>query len=177
MDRDPHGNVQVSRIETEKLLMEMVGERLGQLKTQKEYTGKFSTVNHFFGYEGRCSQPSNFDADYCYSLGYTAGMLACRGLTGYMASVRNLTAKADKWTAGGIPLTMMMTVERRHGKDKPVIEKALVDLKGGPFKEFAKQRKAWATDEDYVFPGPIQYFGPKEVCDQPTMTLKLEKRV
>ncbi|MDR2693642.1 MAG: diphosphate--fructose-6-phosphate 1-phosphotransferase [Chitinispirillales bacterium] len=174
-DRDPHGNVQVSRIETEKLLIEMVVEQLKEWKAMGSYTGKFSTVNHFFGYEGRCAAPSNFDADYCYSLGYTASSLIGAGLTGYLSSIRNLTKPADQWVAGGIPLTMMMNLERRHGKDTPVIKKALVELYGKPFLEFAAHREKWALLDDYQYPGPIQYFGPSEVCDITTATILLEK--
>jgi diphosphate-dependent phosphofructokinase len=174
-DRDPHGNVQVSRIETEKLLIEMVVEQLKEWKALGSYTGKFSTVNHFFGYEGRCAAPSNFDADYCYSLGYTASSLINAGLTGYLSSVRNLTKPADQWVAGGIPLTMMMNLERRHGKDVPVIKKALVELYGKPFLEFAAHRANWALNDDYQYPGPIQYFGPSEVCDLTTATIRLER--
>ena len=176
LDRDPHGNVQVSLIETEKLLIEMVAKRLAQLKAQGVYKGKFSSINHFFGYEGRCAIPSNFDADYTYSLGYTAAVLISEGKTGYMSSVRNTTAPAAEWIAGGVPITMMMNMERRHGKMKPVIQKALVRLDGAPFKFFAANREAWADESlSYVYPGPIQYYGPTEVCDQPTKTLQLEK--
>ncbi|KAA6301870.1 MAG: diphosphate-dependent phosphofructokinase [Candidatus Ordinivivax streblomastigis] len=175
LDRDPHGNVQVSLIETEKLLAEMVGNRLAEMKEEGNYTGKFSTQVHFFGYEGRCAAPSNYDADYCYSLGYTAAGLIGSGKTGYMSSVRNTTAPASEWIAGGVPITMMMNMERRHGEMKPVIQKALVKLDGAPFKTFAGQRDAWALNTDYVYPGPIQYFGPTEVCDQPTKTLQIEK--
>ncbi|MFV0391838.1 MAG: diphosphate--fructose-6-phosphate 1-phosphotransferase [Paludibacteraceae bacterium] len=176
LDRDPHGNVQVSLIETEKLLIEMVGKRLAQLKAEGAYKGKFSSINHFFGYEGRCAIPSNFDADYTYSLGITAAILISEGKTGYMSSVRNLTSPADEWQAGGVPITMMMNMERRHGKMKPVIQKALVELDGKPFKFFAEHRDKWADDvSDFIYPGPIQYFGPTEVCDQPTRTLLLEK--
>jgi len=174
LDRDPHGNVQVSQIETEKLLSEMVGRKLAEWAAEGKYTGKFATQHHFFGYEGRCAAPSNYDADYCYSLGYTASMLIAEGKTGYMSSVRNTTAPADEWIAGGVPITMMMNMERRNGEMKPVIQKALVKLDGAPFKEFAAQRERWAIETDYVYPGPIQYFGPSEVCDQPTKTLKLE---
>lgn len=176
MDRDPHGNVQVSLIETEKMLIEMVAKKLAALKAEGKYKGKFSALNHFFGYEGRCAIPSNFDADYCYSLGITATMLIAGGKTGYMALVQNLTAPAAEWQAGGVPITMMMNMERRNGKLKPVIQKALVDLNGAPFKYFAAHRADWA-DEDlsYIYPGPIQYYGPTEVCDQPTRTLMLEK--
>ncbi|NLO01003.1 MAG: diphosphate--fructose-6-phosphate 1-phosphotransferase [Bacteroidales bacterium] len=176
LDRDPHGNVQVSLIETEKLLGEMVKSLLSDMKKRGEYNGKFSTQYHFFGYEGRCAAPSNFDADYCYSLGYTAALLISEGKTGYMASIRNLTAPAKDWIAGGVPVTMMMNLEKRHGYFKPVIQKALVDLNGAPFKYFASKRDEWALDSDYIYPGPIQYFGPSEVCDQPTETLKLEKQ-
>ena len=174
LDRDPHGNVQVSLIETEKLLAEMVGNRLAEMKQAGNYKGKFSAQVHFFGYEGRCAAPSNFDADYCYSLGYTASCLIASGKTGYMSSVRNTTEPADKWIAGGIPVTMMMNMERRHGHMKPVIQKALVRLDGAPFKKFAANRDNWAKLTEYVYPGPIQYFGPTEVCDQPTRTLLLE---
>jgi len=174
MDRDPHGNVQVSRIETEKLLIDMVAEKLKVLKKKGIYKGKFSAQNHFFGYEGRCAAPSNFDADYAYALGYTASALIGAGKTGYMSSVRNLTAPASKWIAGGVPLTMMMNIERRHGEDKPVIRKALVDLEGKPFQTLAKQRDQWAVETCYVYPGPIQYFGPEDVTDQCSETLTLE---
>ena len=175
LDRDPHGNVQVSLIETEKLLSEMVGKKLAEWKKEGKYNGKFSAQHHFFGYEGRCAAPSNFDADYCYSLGYTASMLIANGKTGYMSSVRNTTAPAAEWIAGGVPITMMMNMERRHGEMKPVIQKALVKLDGAPFKAFAAQRETWAKETAYVYPGPIQYFGPTEVCDQPTKTLQLEQ--
>ena len=175
LDRDPHGNVQVSLIETEKLLSEMVGTKLAQWKAEGKYVGKFAAQHHFFGYEGRCAAPSNFDADYCYSLGYTAAALIGNGKTGYMSSVRNTTAPAEEWIAGGVPITMMMNMERRHGEMKPVIQKALVKLDGAPFKTFAAQRDRWAMETDYVYPGPIQYFGPTEVCDQPTKTLQLEQ--
>ncbi len=174
LDRDPHGNVQVSLIETEKLLAEMVGNRLAEWKKAGKYDGKFSAQVHFFGYEGRCAAPSNYDADYCYSLGYTASALIGAGKTGYMSSVRNTTAPADQWIAGGVPVTMMMNMERRHGEMKPVIQKALVKLDGAPFKFFAANRENWAINTEYVYPGPIQYFGPTEVCDQTTVTLKLE---
>ena len=174
LDRDPHGNVQVSLIETEKLLSEMVGKKLAQWKEEGKYVGKFAAQHHFFGYEGRCAAPSNFDADYCYSLGVTAANLIAAGKTGYMSSVRNTTAPADEWIAGGVPITMMMNMERRHGAMKPVIQKALVKLDGAPFKAFAAQREKWAKETAYVYPGPIQYFGPSEVCDQPTKTLQYE---
>lgn len=176
MDRDPHGNVQVSLIETEKMLIEMVAKKLATMKAEGTYKGKFSALNHFFGYEGRCAIPSNFDADYCYSLGMTATMLIAEGKTGYMALVKNLTAPASEWKAGGVPITMMMNMERRNGKLKPVIQKALVDLDGAPFRYFAAHRAEWANAElSYIYPGPIQYYGPSEVCDQPTHTLMLEK--
>ncbi|MDR0830581.1 MAG: diphosphate--fructose-6-phosphate 1-phosphotransferase [Prevotellaceae bacterium] len=176
LDRDPHGNVQVSLIETEKLLIEMAAKRLAQLKAEKIYKGKFATIGHFFGYEGRCAIPSNFDADYCYSLGFTAALLISAGKTGYMASVRNLTAPASEWVAGGVPITMLFNMEKRKGKFVPVIQKALVNLNGAPFKYLEQHREEWANDQlNYIYPGPIQYFGPSEVCDQPTRTLTLEK--
>ena len=175
LDRDPHGNVQVSLIETEKLLSEMVATKLAAWKKEGKYVGKFAPQHHFFGYEGRCAAPSNFDADYCYSLGYTASVLIDNGKTGYMSSVRNTTAPAAEWIAGGVPITMMMNMERRHGEMKPVIQKALVKLDGAPFKKFAANRDAWAKETAYVYPGPIQYFGPSEVCDEPTKTLQLEQ--
>ena len=174
LDRDPHGNVQVSLIETDKLLSEMVGTRLAEMKAEGKYKGKFAAMHHFFGYEGRCAAPSNFDADYCYALGYNAACLINAGVTGYMSSVRNLVAPAVQWLAGGIPITMMMNMEQRNGELKPVIQKALVDLKGTPFKKFAAKRDKWALETSYVYPGPIQYWGPTEVCDQPSMTLKYE---
>lgn len=174
LDRDPHGNVQVSLIETEKLLSEMVGKRLEQMRAEGNYNGKFAAQHHFFGYEGRCADPSNFDADYCYGLGYTASCLINSGVTGYMASLRNLTKPSVQWIPGGIPVTMMMNMERRHGAMKPVIQKALVLLDGAPFRRLAEKREKWAMQLCYTYPGPIQYFGPAEVCDQPSMTLKLE---
>ena len=174
MDRDPHGNVQVSRIETEKLLMGMVEKRLAKLKEEGVYKGKFSALGHFFGYEGRCAFPSNFDADYCYSLGFSAFVLIASGLTGYISSVKNLVAPAKEWIAGGVPLTMMMNLEQRHGSKKPVIKKALVELDGAPFKAFDAVRNIWAVKTSFHYPGAIQYYGPPEVCDQPTKTLKLE---
>ena len=175
LDRDPHGNVCVSRIETEVLLSSMVGTKLAQWKAEGKYVGKFATQHHFLGYEGRCGFPSNYDADYCYALGCTAAQLIFAGKTGYMASVRNTVAPADEWVAGGAPLSMMLNVEHRRGKEHPVIKKALVDLEGRPFKEFASHREEWARETEYVFPGPIQYFGPSELCDKPTRTLQLEK--
>ncbi|MDD7724554.1 MAG: diphosphate--fructose-6-phosphate 1-phosphotransferase, partial [Bacteroidales bacterium] len=175
LERDPHGNVQVSLIETEQLLADMVGKKLAAWKKEGKYVGKFSTQHHFFGYEGRCAAPSNFDADYCHSLGRVAALLIANGKTGYMSSVRNTTKPAAEWLAGGIPITAMMNMEKRNGKMKPVIQKALVKLDGGPFKFFAANREKWAIDTDYVYPGPIQYFGPSAVCDQPSKTLKLEQ--
>ena len=175
MDRDPHGNVQVSRIETEKLLIEMVEEKLKEWNAEGRYKGKFTALANFFGYEGRCAAPSNFDADYTYSLGYTAAVIIGSGKTGYMAMVRNLTAPAEKWITGGVPITMMMNLEKRHGDMKPVIQKALVKLDDKPFKEFTKHRSEWSIKTSYVFPGPIQYFGPSEVCNATTKTLQLEK--
>lgn len=176
LERDPHGNVQVSLIETEQLLADMVGKKLAAWKKEGKYVGKFATQHHFFGYEGRCAAPSNFDADYCYSLGRVAALLIASGKTGYMSSVRNTTKPAAEWLAGGIPITAMMNMEKRNGKMKPVIQKALVKLDGGPFKFFAANREKWAIETDYVYPGPIQYFGPSDVCDQPSKTLKLEQK-
>ena len=175
LDRDPHGNVQVSLIETEKLLSEMVAAKLATWKKEGKFNGKFAAQHHFFGYEGRCAAPSNYDADYCYALGTSAAQLVANGKTGYMAIVKNTTAPASEWVAGGVPITMMMNMERRHGAMKPVIRKALVRLDGAPFKEFAAHREEWAEKTSFVYPGPIQYFGPTEVCDQCTMTLKLEQ--
>lgn len=175
LDRDPHGNVQVSLIETEKLISEMVAAKLDQWKKEGKYAGKFSPLHHFFGYEGRCAAPSNFDADYCYALGSSAAQLIANGKTGYMAIVKNTTAPADQWKAGGVPITMMMNMERRNGEMKPVIRKALVELDGAPFKIFAAQREKWAKETCYVYPGPIQYWGPSSVCDQTTKTLGLEQ--
>ncbi|MBN2166028.1 MAG: diphosphate--fructose-6-phosphate 1-phosphotransferase [Marinilabiliaceae bacterium] len=175
LDRDPHGNVQVSMIETEKLLIDMVKTHLKEMKKTGEYNGKFKGQPHFFGYEGRCAAPSNFDADYCYSLGQTASVLIGAGKTGYMSSVRNLTAPANQWIAGGVPITMMMNMEKRHGHMKPVIQKALVELDGAPFRKLVENRDDWAINTKYVYPGPIQYFGPTEVCDAPTKTIVLEK--
>ena len=175
LDRDPHGNVQVSLIETEKLISEMVAAKLDQWKKEGKYAGKFSPLHHFFGYEGRCAAPSNFDADYCYALGSSAAQLIANGKTGYMAIVKNTTAPADQWKAGGVPITMMMNMERRNGEMKPVIRKALVELDGAPFKTFAAQRDKWAKETCYVYPGPIQYWGPSSVCDLTTKTLELEQ--
>ena len=175
MERDPHGNVQVSLIETEKLLSEMVAKKLNAWKKEGKFVGKFAAQHHFFGYEGRCAAPSNYDADYCYALGTSAAQLVANGKTGYMAIVKNTTAPAEQWIAGGVPITMMMNMERRNGKMKPVIRKALVRLDGAPFKEFAAHREEWAEKTAFVYPGPIQYFGPTEVCDQCTVTLKLEQ--
>ncbi len=175
LDRDPHGNVQVSLIETEKLLSEMVGARLKEMAAAGKYNGKFSALHHFFGYEGRCADPTNFDADYCYALGFNAAQLVKAGVTGYMSSIRNLTKPSVQWIAGGIPITMMMNMERRNGEMKPVIQKALVKLDGGPFKKFAEKREKWAKETCYVYPGPIQYFGPAEVCDLPPKTLVYEQ--
>lgn len=174
MDRDPHGNVQVSRIETEKLLITMVAKRLEEMKAEGKYCGKFNALNHFFGYEGRCAFPSNFDADYCYSLGYNAFLLIANGLTGYMSVVTGLSEGPAAWKAGGMPITKMMNIERRHGEDKPVIRKALVRLDGKPFKYFESQRKKWEIETCFTFPGAIQYYGPEEVCDITTRTLALE---
>lgn len=175
LDRDPHGNVQVSLIETEKLLSRMVATKLNEWKKQGKYQGKFSPLHHFFGYEGRCAAPSNFDADYCYALGTSAAQLIANGKTGYMAIVKNTTDCTDNWKAGGVPITMMMNMERRTGEMKPVIRKALVELEGKPFKTFAANRDEWANHTCYVYPGPIQYWGPSEVCDQTTRTLALEQ--
>ena len=175
LDRDPHGNVQVSLIETEKLLSDMVAVKLAQWKEEGKYVGKFAAQHHFFGYEGRCAAPSNFDADYCYALGTSAAQLIANGKTGYMAIVKNTTANTDEWKAGGVPITMMMNMEKRNGEMKPVIRKALVELDGAPFKAFAAKRDVWARETSYVYPGPIQYWGPAEVCDQTTKTLKLEQ--
>ncbi len=174
MDRDPHGNVQVSRIETEKLLSNIVAKKLEKRKEEGTYKGKFNAQHHFFGYEGRCAFPSNFDADYCYSLGYNAFLLIQNGFTGYLSSIRNLHLPSDQWTAGGMPITKMMNIERRGGEDKPVIKKALVDLNGGPFRYFKEHRDEWKVNTCYTFPGAIQYYGPEEVCDLTTKTLKLE---
>lgn len=175
LDRDPHGNVQVSLIETEKLLSDMCAAKLARWKAEGKYIGKFSALHHFFGYEGRCAAPSNFDADYCYALGTSAAHLIANGKTGYMAIVKNTTAPTSEWKAGGVPITMMMNMERRNGEMKPVIRKALVELDGKPFKEFEKQRDHWAKETCYIYPGPIQYWGPSEVCDRPTRTLALEQ--
>ncbi len=176
LDRDPHGNVQVSLIETEKLLSEMVGNRLEEMRAEGKYNGAYAPQHHFFGYEGRCADPSNFDADYCYALGFNAACLINAGVTGYMSSIRNLIKPSVQWIAGGIPITMMMNIEHRNGEDKPVIQKALVKLDGAPFQKFASQRDDWAMNTCYVYPGPIQYFGPAEVCDQPSLTLQYEHK-
>ncbi|KGI60529.1 diphosphate--fructose-6-phosphate 1-phosphotransferase [Prevotella sp. S7 MS 2] len=176
LDRDPHGNVQVSLIETEKLISEMIGDKLNQWKKEGKYEGKFSPLHHFFGYEGRCAAPSNFDADYCYALGTSAALLIANGKTGYMAIVKNTTDKTDNWKAGGVPITMMMNMERRNGEMKPVIRKALVELEGEPFKFFTARRDKWAKETCYIYPGPIQYWGPSDVCDQTTKTLALEQK-
>ena len=176
LDRDPHGNVQVSLIETEKLISEMVDAKLAEWKKEGKYVGKFAPQHHFFGYEGRCAAPSNFDADYCYALGTSAAQLIAAGKTGYMAIVKNTTAPTDEWKAGGVPITMMMNMERRNGEMKPVIRKALVELDGKPFKAFAAVRDKWAKETCYIYPGPIQYWGPTEVCDQTTKTLQLEQK-
>ena len=173
-ERDPHGNVQVALIESEKLFSEMVAEKLAIKKENGTYTGKFSPVHHYFGYEGRCAFPSNFDADYCYSLGYNAFVLIQYGYNGYLSKISNLANSAEDWIAGGMPITKMMNIERRHGKDKPVIKKALVDLKGEPFKLFKENREKWAIETSYIYPGAIQYYGPAEVCDRTTITLSLE---
>ena len=175
LDRDPHGNVQVSLIETEKLLSTMVAAKLDRWKKEGKYVGKFAAQHHFFGYEGRCAAPSNYDADYCYSLGYNASRLIANGKTGYMSVIKNTTKPAAEWIAGGVPITMMMNLERRNGRMKPVIRKALVELDGAPFKFFASARAGWAKNTSYIYPGPIQYWGPTEVCDQCTKTLALEQ--
>ncbi len=175
LERDPHGNVQVSLIESEKLFAALVGDKLKARKAAGTYTGKYATQTHFFGYEGRCAFPSNFDADYCYSLGYNAFMLIQYGYNGYLSKVSNLSRPAEEWVAGGMPITKMMNIERRHGEDKPVIKKALVELDGKPFKYFEAHRDEWAVETAYVFPGAIQYYGPTEVCDITTRTLALEQ--
>ena len=174
-DRDPHGNVQVSRIESEKLVSSLGEAKLAEMKKEGKYNGKFNPLHHFFGYEGRCAFPSNFDSDYCYSLGYNAFMLIQSGCTGYLSSIRNLSAPASEWKAGGMPITKMMNIERRHGEDKPVIKKALVELDGKPFKYFEERRDKWAKETCFTYPGAIQYYGPESVCDITTVTLKLEQ--
>ena len=174
-DRDPHGNVQVSRIESEKLVSSLVAAKLEEMRKEGKYNGKFNPLHHFFGYEGRCAFPSNFDSDYCYSLGYNAFMLIQCGCTGYLSSIRNLSAPATEWKAGGMPITKMMNIERRHGEDKPVIKKALVELEGNPFKYFSERREKWAKETCFTYPGAIQYYGPESVCDITTITLKLEQ--
>jgi len=175
LDRDPHGNVQVSLIETEKLLSDMCEAKLSEWKEQGKYNGKFAALHHFFGYEGRCATPSNFDADYCYALGTSAAHLIANGKTGYMAIVKNTTKPVAEWKAGGVPITMMLNMERRNGEMKPVIRKALVDLDGRPFKKFVEKRDEWAANTCFVYPGPIQYWGPSEICDRTTRTLALEQ--
>ena len=175
LERDPHGNVQVSLIESEKLFSELVANKLEERRKAGTYNGSFKTLHHFFGYEGRCAFPSNFDADYCYSLGYNAFMLIQYGYTGYLSKISNLSKPADQWVAGGMPFTKMMNIERRNGEDKPVIRKALVELDGAPFKYFAEHRGEWAVNTDYTYPGAIQYYGPSSVCDLTTRTLALEK--
>ena len=175
LERDPHGNVQVSLIESEKLFSAIVKAKLEESKAAGTYKGKFNALHHFFGYEGRCAFPSNFDADYCYSLGYNAFMLIQYGYNGYLSKVSNLSKSADEWVAGGMPITKMMNIERRHGEDKPVIRKALVELDGKPFKFFEAHREQWAKETCYTYPGAIQYYGPAEVCDLTTRTLALEK--
>ena len=175
LDRDPHGNVQVSLIESEKLFSALVRDKLAQMKKEGKYNGKYSALHHFFGYEGRDAFPSNFDADYCYSLGYNAFMLIQYGYNGYLSKVSNLSRPAEEWNAGGMPITKMMNIERRNGQDKPVIRKALVELDGKPFKYFEANREKWATETCFKYPGAIQYFGPSEVCDLTTVTLALEK--
>ena len=175
LERDPHGNVQVSLIESEKLFSALVKAKLEERRKAGTYNGKFSALHHFFGYEGRCAFPSNFDADYCYSLGYNAFMLIQYGYNGYLSKVANLSKPAEEWTAGGMPITKMMNMERRHGEDKPVIRKALVELDGKPFKYFEAHRDTWAVETAYTYPGAIQYYGPSEVCDLTTRTLALEK--
>ncbi|MDO4489439.1 MAG: diphosphate--fructose-6-phosphate 1-phosphotransferase, partial [Eubacteriales bacterium] len=175
LERDPHGNVQVSLIESEKLFSALVKANLDERKKAGAYTGKFNALHHFLGYEGRCAFPSNFDADYCYSLGYNAFMLIQYGYTGYLSKVSNLSKPAEEWIAGGMPITKMMNIERRHGEDKPVIRKALVELNGKPFTYFAERRDQWAAETCYLYPGAIQYYGPAEVCDITTRTLALEQ--
>lgn len=175
LERDPHGNVQVSLIESEKLFSALVDKKLKERAEKGTYKGKFNPLHHFFGYEGRCAFPSNFDADYCYSLGYNAALLIQNGFTGYLSKISNLSKPASEWVAGGMPITKMMNIERRHGEDKPVIRKALVDLEGKPFKYFEANRDKWAEDTCFLYPGAIQYYGPEEVCDLTTRTLKLEQ--
>ena len=175
LERDPHGNVQVSLIESEKLFSALVKDELAKRKAAGTYNGKFSALHHFFGYEGRCAFPSNFDADYCYSLGYNAFMLIQYGYTGYLSKVSNLSKSAEEWVAGGMPITKMMNMERRNGEDKPVIRKALVELDGKPFKYFEAHRDVWSVETAFTYPGAIQYYGPSEVCDLTTRTLALEQ--
>lgn len=176
LDRDPHGNVQVSLIETEKLISKMCAAKLKKWKESGKFKGKFASQHHFFGYEGRCAAPSNYDTNYCYALGASAAHLIANGKTGYMATVRNTTAPKDEWKAGGIPITSLLNMERRNGEMKPVICKALVDLKGRPFKELVMHRDEWSKETAFVYPGPVQYWGPSEVCDRTTMTLALERQ-
>ena len=175
LERDPHGNVQVSLIESEKLFSALVKAKLEERRAAGTYNGKFSALHHFFGYEGRCAFPSNFDADYCYSLGYNAFMLIQYGYNGYLSKISNLSKPAEEWVAGGMPITKMMNMERRHGEDKPVIRKALVELDGKPFQYFEAHRETWAVETAYTYPGAIQYYGPSSVCDLTTRTLALEK--
>jgi pyrophosphate--fructose-6-phosphate 1-phosphotransferase len=175
LERDPHGNVQVSLIESEKLFSALVKENLDARTKAGTYQGQFSPLHHFLGYEGRCVFPSNFDADYCYSLGYNAFMLIQYGYTGYLSKISNLSEPAANWIAGGMPITKMMNMERRHGEDKPVIKKALVELDGAPFRYFAERRDEWSANTCYVYTGAIQYYGPAEVCDATTVTLALEQ--
>ena len=175
LERDPHGNVQVSLIESEKLFSALVANKLKERREKGTYTGKFNPLHHFFGYEGRCAFPSNFDADYCYSLGYNAALLIQNGFTGYLSKIANLSKPAAEWVAGGMPITKMMNIERRHGEDKPVIKKALVELEGAPFKFFEANRDKWAEETCFLYPGAIQYYGPEEVCDLTTRTLALEQ--
>ena len=176
LERDPHGNVQVSLIESEKLFSALVADKLAARKEAGSYKGKFNPIHHFFGYEGRCAFPSNFDSDYCYSLGYNAFMLIQYGYNGYLSKISNLSRPASEWVAGGMPITKMMNIERRHGEDKPVIKKALVELDSKPFKYFEERRDKWAVETCYVYPGAIQYYGPSEVCDITTKTLELEQK-
>lgn len=174
LDRDPHGNVHVSGIETEKLLSELVAKELKKRKQDCSYKGKFSAVEHFFGYEGRAGLPSNFDATYCYALGHVAAILVNEKCSGYIAAISNLTMPAEKWQAKGIPLAGMLHIETRQGKDKPVIKKALVDLKGKPFLYFQKMRSTWQSEDRYRYPGPMQFFGDRELTDLPPLSMLFE---